>query len=148
MSDCGTDATSQHIPTATHPAVQGFEVACTFCQDDSSWEAHHPSLVLTCHLASGPLSNLAYALEKYPTQIADKIEQVWWMGGALRVKGNVYEPHTDGSAEWNSYWDPAAAGVVWRSNVPLTLVPLDGTNKVHTQLFSCLVAVVWLCALL
>lgn len=53
------------------------------------------------------------------------------MGGALRVRGNVYDKDTDGSAEWNSYWDPHAVGVVWSSNVPVTLVPLDGTNKVR-----------------
>jgi hypothetical protein len=80
--------------------------------------------------ATGPLSNLAYALDRYP-EVADRIGMVYWMGGALRVKGNVYQPHTDGSAEWNAYWDPAAMGVVWRSSVPLTLVPLDGTNKVR-----------------
>lgn len=72
---------------------------------------------------------MAYALDKYP-HVADRIERVWWMGGALRVRGNVYQPHTDGSAEWNAFWDPAALAVVWNSSVPLTLVPLDGTNKV------------------
>jgi purine nucleosidase len=80
-------------------------------------------------LLAGPLSNLAYAIQHYPA-VVDKIQHVWWMGGALKVHGNVYEPHTDGSAEWNAYWDPAAMGVVWGSSVPLTLVPLDGTNKV------------------
>jgi inosine-uridine nucleoside N-ribohydrolase len=29
-----------------------------------------------------------------------------------------------------SLQDPAAMGVVWNSSVPLTLVPLDATNKV------------------
>jgi purine nucleosidase len=62
--------------------------------------------------------------------VASKIEAVWWMGGALRVPGNVREPHTDGSAEWNAFWDPAALGGVWDSSVPLVLVPLDATNKV------------------
>jgi inosine-uridine nucleoside N-ribohydrolase len=53
------------------------------------------------------------------------------MGGALRVAGNVYgQPSSDGSAEWNAFWDPPAVGVVFNSSVPLTLVPLDGTNKV------------------
>lgn len=79
---------------------------------------------------TGPLSNLAYTLDKYPETVS-KISRVWWMGGALRVSGNVYEANNDGSAEWNAYWDPAALGVVWNSSVPLTLVPLDGTNKVR-----------------
>lgn len=80
-------------------------------------------------MATGPLSNLAYALDKYPATAA-KIARVWWMGGALNVPGNVYQANSDGSAEWNAFWDPAALGVVWNSSVPLTLVPLDGTNKV------------------
>jgi inosine-uridine nucleoside N-ribohydrolase len=58
------------------------------------------------------------------------------------VHGNVYEPHTDGSAEWNAYWDPAAMGVVWGSSVPLTLVPLDGTNKVWPGARVCMHACV------
>jgi purine nucleosidase len=52
---------------------------------------------------AGPLSNLAYALDKQP-QAAAKVARVWWMGGALRVRGNVYEPQSDGSAEWNAFW--------------------------------------------
>lgn len=82
------------------------------------------------HAHAGPLSNLAYALDTHP-QLAARIQQVWWMGGALRVHGNVHQPGSDGSAEWNAYWDPAALASVWRSSVPLTLVPLDGTNKVR-----------------
>lgn len=81
------------------------------------------------YMLTGPLSNLAYALDKYPATAA-KIDRVWWMGGALRVPGNVYQNNSDGSAEWNAFWDPAALGVVWNSSVPLTLVPLDATNKV------------------
>lgn len=145
--DCGRCAACQRIPTATDPAAVQATYSGLKYRPGSLLMASSPSccFVLTFQLAAGPLSNLAYALETYPTQIADKIERVWWMGGALRVKGNVYEPRTDGSAEWNSYWDPAAAGVVWRSNVPLTLVPLDGTNKVHTQLFSFLAVCTVLC---
>jgi hypothetical protein len=58
------------------------------------------SLLLTI---AGPLSNLAYALDKRPDAAA-KVARVWWMGGALRVPGNVYEPQSDGSAEWNAFW--------------------------------------------
>ena len=36
----------------------------------------------------------------------------------------------DGTAEWNIYWDPVAAKRVWDSDVPITLVPLDVTNRV------------------
>lgn len=113
---------------AIKPCTAGrLQASFTFdCQNDTRPVSTHPA----GHAHAGPLSNLAYALDTYP-QLADRIQQVWWMGGALRVRGNVYEPGSDGSAEWNAYWDPAALASVWRSSVPLTLVPLDGTNKVR-----------------
>jgi hypothetical protein len=54
------------------------------------------------------------------------------MGGALGVRGNV-DPQpgsSDGSAEWNAFWDPPGAAAVWGAGVPLLLVPLDATNTV------------------
>ncbi len=56
------------------------------------------------------------------------------MGGAIDVTGNVAtDPAgmgTPGPAEWNVYADPAAADAVFRSGIPITLVPLDATNDV------------------
>jgi pyrimidine-specific ribonucleoside hydrolase len=53
------------------------------------------------------------------------------MGGALRVPGNVERPGgAPAVAEWNVFADPAAAAVVFRSGVPLLVVPLDATNQV------------------
>ena len=54
------------------------------------------------------------------------------MAGALNVPGNVHPPfaESDGTAEWNMYWDPVSAARVWESNIPITLVGLDVTNKV------------------
>ena len=70
----------------------------------------------------GPLSNLAYALQREGEDLVSKIKAVWWMGGALHVTGNVYPgdmPYgsrtVDGSAEWNAFWDPAALEMVWGS---------------------------------
>jgi purine nucleosidase len=48
----------------------------------------------------------------------------------VRVAGNVEQPGHDGSAEWNFFNQPQAAAVVVGSGVPITLVPLDATNKV------------------
>jgi purine nucleosidase len=80
-------------------------------------------------LATGPLSNLAATLDLAP-EIEPKIRELVWMGGALQVKGNVDADDHDGTAEWNSYWDPPAVARVWRSKVPITLCPLDVTNRV------------------
>ena len=81
-------------------------------------------------LATGPVSNLAAALATEP-ELADKIEEVVWMGGALEVTGNVKDYEHDGSAEWNVYWDPSAAHTLWQTDVPITLFPLDATNQVN-----------------
>ena len=80
-------------------------------------------------LSTGPVSNLAAALTAEPN-LAAKIEEVVWMGGALNVEGNVRDYEHDGSAEWNAYWDPPATHALWQTQVPITLFPLDATNKV------------------
>ena len=33
------------------------------------------------------------------------------MGGTFLTAGNVHEPEHDGTAEWNSFWDPEAVAV-------------------------------------
>jgi pyrimidine-specific ribonucleoside hydrolase len=81
----------------------------------------------------GPLTNIADALEKNPA-IQEKIKRFYIMGGAVQVKGNLIIPGftdylTNDVAEWNVYIDPPAARKVIRSDVPVTLVPLDGTNN-------------------
>ena len=86
-------------------------------------------------LITGGLGTLALALDRRPS-IESKLAEVVWMGGALRVAGNVSrndEPSHDGTAEWNAYFDPPAAARVWRSKVPLVLCPLDATNKVPVR---------------
>ncbi len=83
-------------------------------------------------LVTGPLTNLAQALDQDPG-IEGCIEEVLWMGGALDVPGNVdpsIEPGHDGTAEWNAYWDPPAVQRVLASTIPLRLFPLDVTEKV------------------
>jgi inosine-uridine nucleoside N-ribohydrolase len=75
--------------------------------------------------AVGPLTNVARALMTSP-DIADNLERIVIMGGAVDVPGNTF----DGIAEWNIYIDPAAAATVISSGVPITLVPLDATNDV------------------
>ena len=80
-------------------------------------------------LVTGPLSNLAAALDAAP-EVESKVGRVLWMGGALNVSGNVRDSEHDGSAEWNVYWDAPSAHRVWASRVPIVLCPLDITNTV------------------
>ena len=96
-------------------------------------------------LCLAPLTNVAQALAHEPAILA-KIERLVIMAGAIDVKGCVIVPgFTDDLknevADWNSYVDPLAAQQVFRSGVPITLVPLDATNQVpltreFVQLFT------------
>jgi purine nucleosidase len=83
-------------------------------------------------LMTGPLTNLAHALDTAP-EIEAKIQRLIWMGGALNVPGNVeknWEPGQDGSAEWNAYWDPISVARVWQSSIQIIMCSLDITNNV------------------
>lgn len=85
-------------------------------------------------LTLGSLTNLAQLLEKYP-DTKSKIKRIFIMGGAVEVKGNlkvkgVTENLKNEFAEWNIWIDPIASQKVFRSGVPITLVPLDATNHV------------------
>ena len=71
----------------------------------------------------GPLTNIARALERAP-DIAARIRRIVIMGGAYFEVGNITP-----TAEFNIYVDPEAADIVFRSGVPLTVLPLDVTHK-------------------
>jgi pyrimidine-specific ribonucleoside hydrolase len=83
-------------------------------------------------VATGPLTNVAMALQADPS-IKDRIDVIHIMGGAVTVPGNVgfeYPPIPNYVAEWNIWVDPLAADIVFKSGVPITLIPLDATNEV------------------
>jgi len=74
-------------------------------------------------VAIGPLTNLALALRADP-QLASQIRSITIMGGSLSG-GNITP-----AAEFNSYVDPEAAQIVYRSGARITMVGLDVTRKV------------------
>lgn len=78
---------------------------------------------------TGPLTDLARALTVDPS-ITDKIDRLYWMGGAMNNQGNVAEPEQDGTMEWNAYWDAEAVKTVWDSSLAITVVSLDSTDQV------------------
>lgn len=91
-------------------------------------EANEPVTLMV----TGPLTNVAFALDRSP-EIEAKIRRIVWMGGALNVPGNVeknWEPGQDGSAEWNAYWDAISVERVWRSQIEIIMCSLDITNNV------------------
>lgn len=86
--------------------------------------AEAPGAVTLCPL--GPLTNIATALQRAP-DIAPKIAEIVLMGGAYFEVGN-----TTPAAEFNIHVDPQAAEIVFKSGIPLVVMPLDVTHKVLT----------------
>jgi pyrimidine-specific ribonucleoside hydrolase len=76
------------------------------------------------YLALGPLTNLATLLQLHP-ELASRIERVIFVGGQAPGTSLAFGPkrslHIHDS---NVFKDAAAARVVVRSNIPLTLVPI------------------------
>lgn len=71
----------------------------------------------------GPLTNIATALQKAP-DVAERIARIVLMGGAYFEVGNITP-----AAEFNIYVDPEAADIVFKSRIPLVVMPLDVTHK-------------------
>jgi len=74
----------------------------------------------------GPLTNIALAMIREP-KIVGRIKRIVLMGGGFFEGGN-----TTPAAEFNIYVDPHAADVVFRSGVPIVVMPLDATHKALT----------------
>jgi Inosine-uridine nucleoside N-ribohydrolase len=74
-------------------------------------------------VATGPLTNVAIALQLYP-QIVHAVKEIVIMGGVFNVPGYIKDT--------NFGLDPEAAHAVLTSGAPITLVPMDVTTK--TQL--------------
>lgn len=72
-------------------------------------------------VTGGPLTNLALAFLKEPT-LFKHIHRIVVMGGCIRSPGNITS-----SAEFNIYHDPEAAKIIFKSELPITLVSLDVT---------------------
>jgi purine nucleosidase len=80
-----------------------------------------PGTITLCPL--GPLTNIAKALETAP-DIAKRIAKIVLMGGGYFEGGNITP-----TAEFNIYVDPQAADIVFKSGIPIVVMPLDVTHK-------------------
>jgi purine nucleosidase len=83
-----------------------------------------PNSVTLCPL--GPLTNIALALIRAP-DIAGKIAEIVLMGGGCFEGGNITP-----TSEFNIFVDPHAAETVFKSGVPIVMMPLDVTHQVLT----------------
>jgi purine nucleosidase len=75
----------------------------------------------------GPLTNIALALRKAP-EIVGRVRELVMMGGGFFEGGNITP-----AAEFNIYVDPEAAEIVFRSGVPIVMMPLDVTHRLLTH---------------
>ena len=71
----------------------------------------------------GPLTNIAAALRREP-RIASRIVELSLMGGSATI-GN-----STPAAEFNIWFDPEAADIVFRSGVPIKMLGLNLTHQV------------------
>ena len=106
-----------NLPDPKMPLAEGHGV--DFIID--TLRAHQAGTVTLCPL--GPLTNIASALQKAP-DIAEKVQEIVLMGGAYFEVGNITP-----TAEFNIYVDPQAADIVFRSGIPIVVMPLDVTHK-------------------
>ncbi len=72
-------------------------------------------------LAIGPLTNIATWMTEYPQDI-ELIDSITVMGGS---QGNG---NTSTYGEFNAYADPKAAGIVYGSGAPITMVDYSITQ--------------------
>lgn len=112
----GLGGALRDTPVQTQPA-EGF--APDFIIENVRKQTGQVTLIMT-----GPLTNLALAVRKWP-ELVHHVKEVIFMGGVVREHGNVTP-----TAEYNMYVDPEAAKVVFHAGFPeLTLVGLDVTRK-------------------
>tara|TARA_E500000081_G_C6125922_1_gene350760 strand:- start:526 stop:1536 length:1011 start_codon:yes stop_codon:yes gene_type:complete len=71
----------------------------------------------------GPLTNIAQALVIEPS-LSEHVNKITMMAGAATVQGNVTP-----AAEFNIWADPESASVVFKSGIPIRMVPLDVCHK-------------------
>ena len=112
----GLGGVAGRFPASRHTATSD---AAAFLLDAIGRQPEQLTLI-----ATAPLTNIALAIEKN-VRTMRKLRALIVMGGAVRVPGNVGPV-----SEFNFAVDPEAAAIVLQAGLPLTLVPLDVTERV------------------
>jgi pyrimidine-specific ribonucleoside hydrolase len=86
-------------------------------------------------IALGPLTNLAQAFQGEPALIS-RFDAVFISGGVIYIE-DLPDPNSvsdwnlsvETLSDWNLSVDPHAADLIFRSGVPIVLIPLDATSR-------------------
>lgn len=114
----GLDGPDLHEPTMPLQEQHGVDFVIETLRTEPA------GTVTLCTL--GPLTNIGKAFKSAP-DIIDRVQEIVLMGGAYFEVGNITP-----AAEFNIYVDPEAAEIVFKSGLPITVMPLDVTHKVLT----------------
>lgn len=89
-------------------------------------------------VAIGPLTNIAAAIVSDPS-ITERIGSLVIMGGAFNLTSHGYG-NTNSVAEFNIWYDPDAAKIVFNSGIPLVCAGLDTTTfpdyRMNVEMFE------------
>jgi purine nucleosidase len=132
-------ASSEQILRCDGPHLFGTDGLCGAHFAVARRHHRHPSVKVICDevraapgevtiVATGPLSNIAAALQQQP-DLASVIGHLIILGGTIGGPGNV-----TAAAEFNIYCDADAARMVFRSPVTKTLIPIDLTRRITINL--------------
>ncbi|KAJ7557189.1 hypothetical protein O6H91_05G115500 [Diphasiastrum complanatum] len=80
-------------------------------------------------LSSGPLTNIATLLLAN-SSLHKKTKELYIIGGSIAGQGNLFTIPKNTKAEFNFFLDPEAALVVLKSQINITLIPLDITGQI------------------
>ena len=134
-----TDIPSLTGISKTKPGAGGFSQRAWA---SAGIEHHHPDAVpflldqIRQHpgqitlLAIGPLTNIGAALDRDPATFR-KLKRVVMMGGSIHRgydEGLGFTAAAPPAAEYNIAMDPEAAQKIFRSGVPIYMLPLDSTQ--------------------
>ncbi|CAG8490363.1 27708_t:CDS:2 [Dentiscutata erythropus] len=110
-----------------YDVMKGFNITKDFADlidSTINQTGKNPTIILT-----GPATNIVTLLRAYPIY-SEKIDKVFWMGGALNVSGNLFSIPNNTRAEFNVFFDCVAARELLDFNLDITLIPLDFTSKI------------------
>jgi purine nucleosidase len=132
-------ASPDQLLRADGPHLYGSNGLCGAHFDVARRQHQHSSVKVICDevrtlpgevtiVATGPLSNIAAALQQHP-DLASLVGHLIILGGTIGAPGNI-----TAAAEFNMYSDAPAARAVFHSQITKTLIPIDITSRVTLDL--------------